>query len=144
MEFCCAKLRRYAWLIVGDNPPEFAQSANSILIDTTDEAPVKTGTGEPVAVFLGPVPSEEDHADGAFVPGTGTDVFERDITLPKKADSKGQPDGFLKEFTCFLLDSDGPVNSQSFKHTDGTRITENIHCNGLEPHIAVGKLPGNR
>jgi hypothetical protein len=23
MEFCCAKLRRYAWLIVGYNPPEF-------------------------------------------------------------------------------------------------------------------------
>jgi hypothetical protein len=31
MEFCCAKLRRYAWLIVGYNPLEFAQSANSIL-----------------------------------------------------------------------------------------------------------------
>jgi hypothetical protein len=27
MEFCCAKLRRYAWLIVGYNPPEFALCA---------------------------------------------------------------------------------------------------------------------
>jgi hypothetical protein len=84
--------------------------ANGLAIALSNPVPVTTGTGQPTAIFLGPIP--DVRIGGAIVPG----YFEWDIMLPSQAS--------LVEFTYELLGGAGPGSNPAIETiTAASRLT---------------------